>query len=444
MIEQAARAAREACAQAPAVGDPAYRSYCRRLADQLTARWPQIRKANEQDVAAAEQRGMPPALVDRLRLTDAHLDLLTHLADDVCDALPAVTAPGPELPIGQWGSRRQLAKPLGVVLMVYEARPTATIEGALLCVATGNAVLLRGGKEIAATNAELGATVRRAAELAGLPPALATVVDDPDRSKLRWLLSRPDLVDVLIPRGSPSLIDYCRNATSIPVIASGGGVNHLFVHASADLPLAVDIALNSKLSEPTACNALELVLVERGVAQEFTTLLRAAARGHGGPVTLRLDPALDPNPNPAPDPDPAAADGVPDAADGGGTLPGADRVREEALSDVDFGREVLEPSLGVLVVDGLDAAVAHVRRHGSAHTEGIVAGDAAAVAAYTRAVDAAAVIVNGSLRLHDGPTMGLGPELSISTGRLHVRGPVALDSLLTRQWVVSANGTLRR
>jgi glutamate-5-semialdehyde dehydrogenase len=149
MIEQAARAAREACAQAPAVGDPAYRSYCRRLADQLTARWPQIRKANEQDVAAAEQRGMPPALVDRLRLTDAHLDLLTHLADDVCDALPAVTAPGPELPIGQWGSRRQLAKPLGVVLMVYEARPTATIEGALLCVATGNAVLLRGGKEIA-------------------------------------------------------------------------------------------------------------------------------------------------------------------------------------------------------------------------------------------------------------------------------------------------------
>jgi glutamate-5-semialdehyde dehydrogenase len=276
---------------------------------------------------------------------------------------------------------------------------------------------------------------------------LATVVDDPDRSKLRWLLSRPDLVDVLIPRGSPSLIDYCRNATSIPVIASGGGVNHLFVHASADLPLAVDIALNSKLSEPTACNALELVLVERGVAQEFTTLLRAAARGHGGPVTLRLDPALDPNPNPAPAPDaaPAAADGVPD---GGGTLPDADRVRdlvrEEALSDVDFGREVLEPSLGVLVVDGLDAAVAHVRRHGSAHTEGIVAGDAAAVAAYTRAVDAAAVIVNGSLRLHDGPTMGLGPELSISTGRLHVRGPVALDSLLTRQWVVSANGTLRR
>jgi len=426
MIEEAARAAREACTQAPAVGDPAYRSYCRRLAEQLTVRWPLIRKANEEDVAAAERRGLPPTLVDRLRLTDRHLDLLTGLADEVYEALPRATAPGPDLPIGEWGSRRQVPKPLGVVLMVYEARPTATIEGALLCVATGNAVLLRGGKEIAATNAELAVAVRTAAELAGLPGAMATVLDDPDRSQLRWLMSRPDAVDVLVPRGSPSLIDYCRTATSIPVIASGGGVNHLFVAGSADLRLAADIALNSKLSEPTACNALELVLVERGVAGEFARLLRAAARGHDGPVTLRMDPALPPAP------------------EGAGTAADTARIREEPLAAHDFGREFLEPALGVLVVDGIDAAVAHVRRYGSGHTEGIVATDPAAIAAYAASVDAAALIVNGSLRLHDGPTMGLGPELSISTGRLHVRGPVALDSLLTRQWVVSANGTLRR
>ncbi|WP_016908604.1 glutamate-5-semialdehyde dehydrogenase [Streptomyces xiaopingdaonensis] len=426
MIEEAARTARAACAQAPPMGDPAYRNYCRSLGDQLTAQWPQIRKANEQDVAAAEERGMPPTLVDRLRLTDAHLDLLTRLADEVHDALPEATGPSAETPIGDWGSRRRIAKPLGVVLMVYEARPTATVEGALLCLATGNAVLLRGGKEISATNAELGLAVRRAAERAGLPGGLATVLDDPDRSQLRWLLSHPDAVDVLIPRGSPSLIDYCRTATSIPVIASGGGINHVFVHSSADLSLAVDITLNSKLSEPTACNALELALVERRVADEFTARLRTAARRHEGPVTLRTDPSL----VPAPD----SAD-APDAPDTG--------FREEPLAEHDFGREVLEPSLGVLVVDDLDAAVAHVRRYGSAHTEGIVAEDPSAVATYTAAVDAAALIVNGSLRLHDGPTMGLGPELSISTGRLHVSGPVALDSLVTRQWVVSANGTLR-
>ncbi|MFF8103595.1 glutamate-5-semialdehyde dehydrogenase [Streptomyces sp. NPDC014986] len=423
MIEEAARAAREASVQAPPVGAPAYQEYCLRLADQLRARWSRIRKANEEDVAAAERRGLPPTLVDRLRLGDAHLQVLTRLTEQVHEALPHVTAPGPQSPIGTWGSRRQVRKPLGVVLMVYEARPTATIEGALLCVATGNAVLLRGGKEISSTNAELGEAIRAACAQAGLPEALATVLDDPDRSQLRWLLARPDAVDVLVPRGGPSLVDYCRTASTLPVIASGGGVNHLFVHASADLPLAASIALNSKMTEPTACNALELVLVERAVADEFTAHLREAARRWEGPVTLRTDPAL---PAPA-DPEGAAADGL----------------REEPLAEHDFGREVLEPAIGVHVVDDLDAAVAHVRRHGSGHTEGIVAADEAAVAAYTGSVDAAALIVNGSLRLHDGPTMGLGPELSISTGRLHVRGPVALGSLLTTQWVVQARGTLR-
>ncbi|MFE7855681.1 glutamate-5-semialdehyde dehydrogenase [Streptomyces sp. NPDC057403] len=423
MIEEVARAAREACVQAPPVGAPAYRAYCQRLGEQLRLRWPRIRKANEEDVAAAERRGLPPTLVDRLRLRDAHLEILTRLTEQVHEALPEVTAPGPETAVAGWGTRRQVRKPLGVVLMVYEARPTATVEGALLCVATGNAVLLRGGKEIAATNAELGEAIRAACAQAGLPQALATVLDDPDRSQLRWLLARPDAVDVLVPRGGPSLVDYCRTASTLPVIASGGGVNHLFVHASADLPLAASIALNSKMTEPTACNALELVLVERSVAERFVEHLREAARRWTGPVTLRIDPVLPP----LADPGQAAADGL----------------REEPLAEHDFGREVLEPAIGVHVVDGLDAAVEHVRRHGSGHTEGIVATDEAAVGAYIGAVDAAALIVNGSLRLHDGPTMGLGPELSISTGRLHVRGPVALDALLTTQWVVQAQGTLR-
>jgi glutamate-5-semialdehyde dehydrogenase len=424
MIETVSQAVRAAYDQAPAVGDAAYQRYCRALARQLRAHWPQVLKANQQDVAAATERGMPATLIDRLRLTDEQLEVMVGLADSVHDALPQVTAAGPATPIGQWGSRRQVPKPLGVVLMVYEARPTATMEGALLCVGTGNAVLLRGGKEIAATNTELAVIIRAAAESAGLPPGMAAVLDDPDRSQLRWLLARPDVVDVLVPRGSPSLISYCRSASSIPVIASGGGVNHLYVHSSADLELAVSIALNSKLSEPTACNALELVLVEHSVAGEFAVRLRSAAARHTGPVTLRMDPCLAPSPG-----------------EGRGG-PGG-QFREEPLEDHDLGREFLDPVIGVLVVDGLEAATRHVRKYGSGHTEGIVATDSDAIDAYTRQVDAAALVVNGSLRLHDGPTLGLGPELSISTGRLHVRGPVALGSLLTQNWVISAHGTLR-
>jgi glutamate-5-semialdehyde dehydrogenase len=421
MIETISRAARTAFTQAPPVGDEAYRRYCLELAVQLRANWPLVAKANAEDVATATERGLPATLIDRLRLTHEHLELMEGLARSVHDALPEATAHGPRTPIGEWGFRHQVPKPLGLVLMIYEARPTATIEGALLCVSTGNAVLLRGGKEIAATNAELAVIIRTAAELAGLPRDMAVVLDDPGRAQLRWLLAHPEIVDVLVPRGSPSLIAYCRTSSSIPTIASGGGVNHLYIHASADLELAAGIALNSKLSEPTACNALELVLVDRAVADAFATRLREAAARHDGPVTLRMDPSLPPAPE----------------------GPARDDHREQHMEPSDVGREFLDPMIGVLVVDDQQAAVRHVREHGSAHTEGIVAADTAAVDAYIRDVDAAALVVNGSLRLHDGPTLGLGPELSISTGRLHVRGPVALGSLLTRNWVISANGTLR-
>jgi glutamate-5-semialdehyde dehydrogenase len=242
---------------------------------------------------------------------------------------------------------------------------------------------------------------------------MVSVVEDPDRSVLRELLRRPDAVDVLIPRGSPALIDFCRTAGSVPVIASGGGVNHLYVDGSADPALAAAIALDSKLAEPTACNTLELVLVDRRVADAFVEeVLRTGAE-----VTLKL----------------------------GGGLRARSRggVRVGELAEHDLGREFLDATIGVLPVPGVDAAVEHVRRHGSAHTEGVVSEDDAVVERFTRGVDAAAVVVNGSLRLHDGPTLGLGREISISTGRLHVRGPVTISALLTHCWVVEARGALR-
>ena len=266
MTDALLTSARAALAAAPPTGDPAYARYCRELADRLADHWPAVLKANAQDVARAAERGLSPVLLDRLRLTDAHLDGLRQLTRAVLSELAEVTAPGAGVPVGDWGVRLRTPKPLGVVFMVYEARPTVTVEGALLPVAVGNAVLLRGGKEIARTNEALSVVAREALEAAGLPARLVTVLDDPDRTQLRALLKRPDAVDVLIPRGSPSLIDYCRSASSIPVIASGGGVNHVYVHRSADLDLAAEVALDSKLPEPTACNTAEMLLVDAEVA----------------------------------------------------------------------------------------------------------------------------------------------------------------------------------
>ncbi|MGK5543247.1 glutamate-5-semialdehyde dehydrogenase [Streptomyces sp. URMC 127] len=425
MTEAILTSARAALAAAPPTGDPAYERYCRELAKRLAAHWPAVLDANAEDLARAGERGLSPVLLDRLRLTDAHLGQLERLTEAVLSELGQVTARDAGVPVGDWGVRRRSPKPLGVVFMVYEARPTVTVEGALLPVAVGNAVLLRGGKEIARTNEALSAVAREALEAAGLPAHLVTVLDDPDRAQLRALLKRPDAVDVLIPRGSPSLIDYCRGASTIPVIASGGGVNHVYVHKSADLDLAAEVALDSKLPEPTACNTAEMMLVDTEAADGLVAaVLRAAERGNRQ-VTVRLDPRV--------------ARPAGEAGDGSGERP----WRIDELQEHDLGREFLDATVGVYAVDGLDEALAHIRRHGSGHTEGVLAADREVAEEFTRRVDAAAIVVNGSLRLHDGPTLGLGSEISISTGRMHVRGPVTLGSLVTHSWVVEAHGTLR-
>ncbi|MEE1943029.1 glutamate-5-semialdehyde dehydrogenase [Streptomyces sp. TRM 70361] len=419
MTEEILASARSAANNAPPVGDPAYARYCDLLARLLTRHWPTVLAANAEDLSDAEQRGLPEVLLGRLRLGDAHLRQLTDLTQAVPTELAALTAPDEGTVLTGRGRLRRVPKPLGVVLMVYEARPTVTVEGALLPVAAGNAVLLRGGKEIARTNAALGEVAREALRAAGLPAELVTVLDDPDRRLLRALLKRHDAVDVLIPRGSPSLIDHCRSATAIPVIASGGGVNHLYVHRDADLALAAEIALDSKLPEPTACNTAEMVLADTEVCEEFAAALVKASERDGRQVTIRLDPRVTP---------PPAA---------------PELCRIEPLREHDLGREFLDTTIAVRPVTGPDEALTHIRRHGSGHTEGVVTSDGAVAEEFARRADAAAVVVNGSLRLHDGPTLGLGPEISISTGRLHVRGPVTLAALVTHSWLVEAGGALR-
>lgn len=407
--------ARTACTTAPPVGDAAYTRYCGALAEQLAAHWPQITAANATDVKEAEHAGMSATLVDRLRLTDAHRDRMVALTEQVRAELADVRRT--EVPVTGAARRvHRVPRPLGVVMMVYEARPTVTVDGALLPVVVGNAVLLRGGKEIAATNAALERAVHAALRQAGLPADLVTVLDDPHRRLLRALLKRPDQVNVLIPRGSPALVDYCRTS-AIPLIAGGGGVNHLYVHSSADLDLAARATLDSKVPEPAGCTSVETVLVHRAHAADYLTALAGRLAHSRAALKLRVAPGLD----------------VP-------RLPG---LAVEALAPHDVGREFLGPIVAVVGVDDVAEAVEHVQRHGSGHTEGVIAQDPQVIDAFCRRVDAAMVVVNGSLRLHDGPTLGLGSELAIATGRLHVRGPVTIAALVTYSYVTDAAGAMR-
>lgn len=410
---------------APPPGDPRYQRYCAELGRLLVQEWDAVSAANAEDLARAEAAGLPAELLDRLSVSKRHLDALVELTAEVGRALPVVTRSGEPRQAGNGMTVRRLPKPLGVLLMIYEARPTVTVEGTLLPVSVGNVAILRGGSETAATNAAFGAIAARAAAAAGLPDGMVQVLTEVDRAGVRTLLGRHDAIDVLIPRGSPTLIEFCQRSSTIPVLASGGGVNHLYVDRSADPRLAAELALDSKLYEPTACNTVQLVLAHSDIAAELVGAMVAAGRAAGLTWAVRVDPRL------------AAEDG-----DGFGRLD-SDLVTVTELAPHDLGREFLDRSLGVLVVSDPAEAIGHVHRYGSRHTEGIVATDPAVIEQFLGAVDAAALVVNGSMRLHDGRTMSLGPELSIGTGRLHVRGPVGLSALLTYSWVIEGNGAVR-
>ena len=415
MADTILNAARAAFRAAPPVGHHAYHRYCQELAAILPQEWATVRKANETDIAEAQQRGLPAVLIDRLRLTDDHLDQLVEIASNVPAELTAATTPTPGTPIEDWGVLRRIPKPLGVALMIYEARPTVTIEGALLFAAAGNAVLLRGGKEIAATNTALSTLIHTALQTAGLPPDLVTILDDPSRSTLRTLLARPDAIDILIPRGSPSLINYCQTTSTIPILASGGGVNHLYIHHTADPTQAATITLNSKIPAPAGCTSLEVALVDTEIAEPYIDALIKQAQQDTSTLTLRLDHTFKKRP----------------------TQNGTCRI--EPLGKHDLGREFLDTTIAVLTVKNPNEAITHVNKYGTGHTEGIITTNPHTAKNYTQHIDATTIIINGSLRLNDGPTLGLGTEIAISTSRLHARGPITLTNLLTHTHIIQTN-----
>jgi glutamate-5-semialdehyde dehydrogenase len=372
-----------------------------------------ILAANAQDVDAGRANGTTAALLDRLTLTEtrigalaAALENLANLPDPVGNVVRGQTLPN--------GLRlRQINVPMGVVAAIYEARPNVSVDIAGLALKSGNAVILRGGSAAAATNAALVTILRDALESVGLPADAVQSVDRYGRAGANVLMRARGRVDVLIPRGGRDLIQTVVTNSSVPVIETGEGNVHIFLDASADERMAVDILLNAKTQRPSVCNTVETLLVHS--ASTVLPAVAAALRGAG--VTLHADERI------------RAA------------LPAS--TASVAATEEDWATEYMDLDLAVAMVDSLDDAVEHIRTWSTGHTEAIVTNDLANAERFIAEVDSAAVIVNASTRFTDGGELGLGAEVGISTQKLHARGPMGLTELTTTKWIVQGEGQIR-
>jgi glutamate-5-semialdehyde dehydrogenase len=385
------------------------------IAAALVERTDEILEANARDLVAGREAGLSTALIDRLALDPARVEAMAAgvrsiatLPDPVGEVID-----GRRLPTGL--DVRKVRVPLGVIAVVYEARPNVTIDAAALCLKSGNAVVLRGSSAAAHSNAILAAVAVEAAEAAGLPPGALALVSGGGREELAELATQAGVVDLIIPRGGEGLKAALKGVATVPVIYAASGNCHVYVDASADLEDAEAIAVNAKVQRPGVCNAAETLLVHADVADVFLPRVAAALGAEG--VELRGD-------------DRALA-----AAPGAGML---------AATEADWDTEFLALTLAVGVVDSVDEAIEHVNAHGSGHSEAILTRDTAAARAFQLGVDAACVYVNASTRFTDGGEFGMGAEIGNSTQKLHARGPIGLRELCTFKYLVEGDGHVRR
>jgi glutamate-5-semialdehyde dehydrogenase len=386
------------------------------IADALEAAVADIVAANDLDLQRGRSDGLNEGLLDRLRLTPARVAAIAAAVRDVA-ALPdpvGEVVRGSTLPNGL--RLRQLRVPMGVVAMVYEARPNVTVDGAVLALKSGNAAVLRGGSAALNSNLLLVRVMREALISAGLPADAISSVDEYGRDGVATLMTARGLVDLLIPRGGAGLIQTVVQNATVPVIETGTGNCHVYVDASADLEQALAITMNSKTRRTSVCNAAETLLVHADVAAAFLPKVLAELAGAG--VRLHVDPATT-------------------------TIAQTAGVAVSAATDDDWQREYLDLDLAVAVVPSLDAAIEHIRRWSSGHTEAIVTTDLRAADRFTAEVDSAVVAVNASTAFTDGAQFGLGAEIGISTQKLHARGPMGLTELTSTKWIVSGDGHVR-
>ena len=411
-IKTLALQCRDAATAIASLPTQAKNALLRAMADALLADEAVILAANARDIEAAAAKGIGSAMLDRLRLDTARLQGIAAAVREVAelpDPVGQVTR-AYDRPNGIHVERVRV--PLGVIAMIYEARPNVTADAAALCLKAGNAVILRGGSEAIHSNTAIAASLKRALRDAGLPEAVLTLVEDLRRETILELIQLSDIIDLVIPRGGEGLIRFVAEHARVPVIKHYKGVCHQYVDAGVDQDLALALLVDGKVSRPSACNALETLLVHRDIAPSFLPKAAAALRARG--VDLRVDEA--------------GRAWIPDAV---------------AATEEDFAAEFLDLVLAIGVVDDLDAAIAHIRRHTSDHTEVIVTRDPAHADAFVHALRSAVVMVNASSRFSDGGELGLGAEIGISTTRLHSYGPMGLEALTVERFVVRGEGQVR-
>lgn len=374
-----------------------------------------ILAANAQDIEAGKANGLSTSLIDRLMLNEARLDGIAaglRVVADLPDPVGEIFDAG-VLPNGLQVRKQRV--PLGVLGVIYEARPNVTVDVAGLALKSGNVVILRGGSETLCSNRALVTSLQRALAQSGIPADAIQFIDSPDRARVLELLHLREYVDMIIPRGGAGLHAFCRENSQIPVITGGIGICHLFVDESADLDAALQIIHNAKTQRPSVCNALDTVLVHRSIAQGFLPRLVEHLAPAG--VTFRAEPVA------------------------------ASLLQHATVSPAgqnDFDTEWLSLVLGLKVVEGLDEAMEHIAVHSTAHSDGILTRTDEHAQRFIAEVDSAAVYVNASTRFTDGAELGLGAEVAISTQRLHARGPMALRELTTYKWVIIGENHVRK
>jgi glutamate-5-semialdehyde dehydrogenase len=413
-VEETCAAARRASRTLATLGAEVKNRALRQIADALVERTPEILAANERDLEAGHAAGLSDALIDRLTLTEARVRAIAEgtrtiatLPDPVGEVVDGFRTPN-GLDV------RKVRVPLGVIAVVYEARPNVTIDAAALCLKSGNAIVLRGSSSAAHSNAVLTAIAADAAERAGLPEGSLALVAGGGRQELAELATQTGVVDLIIPRGGDGLKQALKGVATVPVIYAAAGNCHVYVDRTADLSVARDIILNAKVQRPGVCNAAETLLVHEDVADAF--LPKALA-------TLR---------------------------EAGVAIHGDERVRRAAPDEPvipatasDWDTEYLSLELAVGVVDSVSQAIEHINAHGSGHSEAIVTNDASSARAFQLGVDAACVYVNASTRFTDGGEFGMGAEIGNSTQKLHARGPIALRELCTFKYLIEGAGHIR-
>jgi len=409
----AKEASRKLACLSTEIKNRALKEIARSLIENMT----EILKANRQDYDEAKSSGMNEAMLDRLLLTE---ERIKAIADDV-NSVAALPDPVGEvfdmrtMPNGLLIGKKRV--PMGVIAAIYESRPNVTIDIATLCLKSGNAVILRGGKETMRSNIVLAGVAAAALRKAGIPEGAVQLIEDTERTLVNKLLKMRDSIDLVIPRGGAGLIEFVRENASMPVVAGGIGVCHTYVDKSADVNKAVAIVYNAKVQRPTVCNALDSILVHKDIAEDYLPMV-ARELGKAG-VELHCDPE---------------------------SLNILEYVKGLKLVPAvvgDWGKEFLALIAAVKVMESLEAALEHIAVYGSGHSEAIITEDYTAAMRFLSEVDAAAVYVNASTRFTDGSQFGLGAELGISTQKMHARGPMGLKEITSYKWIIFGDGQIR-